>query len=121
MFNSAQDPLTLLIELTPKMAKRRYRQSIYDAWDGLCGYCGEEATSLDHIVPRFKSGSSNRHNLMPSCQRCNCNKGSMDMEEWYVQQTYYCHNRHARIKNWMEQEQIDIHSYCVIDPHPHRS
>ena len=33
------------------MAKRRYRQSIYDAWDGLCGYCGEEATSLTTLFP----------------------------------------------------------------------
>mgnify|MGYP003119552272 FL=1 len=118
MFNDERDPLTLLLELTPKMAKRRYRQSIYDAWDGLCGYCGEEATSLDHIIPKFRSGSSNRNNLLPSCQRCNCNKASMDLEVWYPQQTFYCHNRHAKIKNWMDQEMIDIFSYCPIDPQP---
>jgi hypothetical protein len=42
MFNCEQDPLSLLLELTPKLAKRRYRQSIYESWDYKCGYCGEK-------------------------------------------------------------------------------
>jgi hypothetical protein len=113
MFNCEQDPLSLLIELTPKLAKKRYRQSIYEAWDHKCGYCGDEATSLDHIVPRFKSGSSNRNNLMPACRRCNSNKASLNMEDWYSQQHFYCPSRHTRIKAWMSQEPIEIFAYNV--------
>ena len=111
MFNCEQDPLSLLIEITPKLAKRRYRQSIYEAWDHCCGYCGEEATSLDHIVPRFKSGSNNRNNLVPACRRCNQNKASHDMKEWYQQQAYFCPDRLAKIVTWQEQEVIDIFVY----------
>ena len=74
MFNCERDPLTLLVELTPKLAKRRYRQSIYEAWDYCCGYCNEPATSLDHIIPKFSSGSSYRNNLIPACRSCNANK-----------------------------------------------
>lgn len=111
MFNCEQDPLSLLIEITPKLAKRRYRQSIYEAWDHCCGYCGEEATSLDHIVPRFKSGSNNRNNLVPACRRCNQNKASHDMKEWYQQQAYFCPERLAKIVTWQEQEVIDIFVY----------
>lgn len=111
MFNCEQDPLSLLIEITPKLAKRRYRQSIYEAWDHCCGYCGEEATSLDHIVPRFKSGSNNRNNLVPACRRCNQNKASHDMKEWYQQQAYFCPERLAKIITWQEQEVIDIFVY----------
>ena len=111
MFNSEQDPLSLLIEITPKLAKKRYRQSIYEAWDHCCGYCGDKATSLDHIVPRFKSGSNNRNNLVPACRRCNQNKASHDMKEWYQQQAYFCPERLAKIVTWQEQEVIDIFVY----------
>ena len=111
MFNCEQDPLALLIELTPKLAKRRFRQSIYEAWDSKCGYCEEPATSLDHIVPRFKSGSSNRNNLVPACRRCNANKASSIMEEWYREQEFFNKIRLQRIKCWMEQEIIDLHAY----------
>lgn len=113
MFNSEQDPLALLIELTPKLAKKRYRQSIYEAWDCKCGYCGDKATSLDHIIPRFRSGSSNRHNLIPACRRCNTNKASAKMEEWYVQQSFYSEENFKRIKTWMSQDVIDIFVYNV--------
>ena len=111
MFNCEQDPLSLLIELTPKLAKRRYRQSIYEAWNCKCGYCGEEATSLDHIVPRFKSGSSNRNNLIPACRRCNTNKASAKMEDWYRQQEYFSEEQLKRIQAWMLQDVIDIFVY----------
>jgi hypothetical protein len=113
MFNCEQDPLSLLIELTPKLAKKRYRQSIYEAWDCKCGYCGEEATSLDHIIPRFRSGSSNRNNLLPACRRCNTNKASAKMEEWYRQQYYFTEERMLQIQAWMSQGVIDIFSYNI--------
>ena len=103
MFNCEQEPLALLIELTPKLAKKRYRQSIYEAWDCKCGYCGDDATSLDHIVPRFKSGTSNRNNLVPACRRCNSNKASAKMEEWYEQQEFFTQARMDKIKAWMDQ------------------
>ncbi len=113
MFNCEQDPLSLLLELTPKLAKRRYRQSIYEAWNCKCGYCGNEATSLDHIIPRFRSGSSNRNNLLPACQRCNNQKGSEKMEEWYIQQSCFCEQKLTRIKSWMAQGSIDIFAYNI--------
>lgn len=111
MFNCEQDPLSLLIEITPKLAKKRYRQSIYEAWDHCCGYCGDKATSLDHIIPRFKSGSSNRNNLVPACRRCNQNKASASMEEWYRQQEFFCPDRLNKLIAWKEQEVIDIFVY----------
>jgi 5-methylcytosine-specific restriction endonuclease McrA len=119
MFNSEQDPLSLLIEITPKLAKKRYRQSIYEAWDYCCAYCEEPATSLDHIVPRFKSGSSNRHNLIPACRRCNTNKASQKMEEWYLQQDFFNEARFSRIKSWHTQEPIDACTYNVHTASPY--
>ena len=111
MFSCEHEPLALLLELTPKLAKKRFRQAIYDSWDCRCGYCGDEATSLDHIIPRFKSGSSNRNNLVPACRRCNSNKASMKMEEWYQQQEFFDQIQMEKIENWMRQEVIDIFQY----------
>ena len=51
MFNCENEPLALLVELTPKLAKKRYRESIYEAWEHKCGYCSAPATCLDNIIP----------------------------------------------------------------------
>ena len=111
MINCEQDPLYLLLELTPKLAKRRYRESIYEAWNCECGYCGNKATSLDHIIPRFRSGSSNRNNLLPACQKCNSNKGSAKMEAWYATQSFYSEIRMAKIQRWINKEMLDLFQY----------
>lgn len=111
MFATENDPLALLVEITPKLAKKRFREEIYKSWDHCCGYCGEPATSLDHIVPRFKSGSSNRNNLLPSCQRCNSNKGSLDMREWYSKQKFFSQEKLNKIQEWIEKEVIDLFQY----------
>ena len=104
MFNNEKDPLTLLIELTPKRAKRRFRESIYHAWDHKCAYCGQPATSLDHIIPRFKSGSSNRNNLIPACRTCNQTKASLNMEEWYKIQKFFDEERLLKIQEWVKKD-----------------
>jgi 5-methylcytosine-specific restriction endonuclease McrA len=107
MFNCEQEPIALLLELSPKLAKKRYRESIYQAWDHRCGYCEEPATSLDHIIPRFKSGSSNRNNLIPACRKCNASKASSKMEEWFLAQEFFSEQKLCRINNWVNQNQID--------------
>jgi hypothetical protein len=113
MFCSEHEPLALLLELTPKLAKKRFRQAIYEAWNHQCGYCGAEATSLDHIVPRFKSGSSNRHNLLPCCRRCNESKASSKMEEWYSKQDFFTQAKMDNIHAWVSREAIDLFVYQV--------
>ena len=115
MFCNEHEPLALLVELTPKLAKKRFRESIYQAWDYKCGYCEADATSLDHIIPRFKSGCSNRHNLIPACSKCNANKASSDMETWYEQQAFFTQAKLDRIKSWMEPANL-----TVIDLQAHR-
>jgi hypothetical protein len=108
MFCNEHEPLALLVEITPKLAKKKFRESIYEDWDYKCGYCGDKATSLDHIIPRFKSGSSNRNNLIPCCRRCNTNKASSPMETWYKQQDFFSQAKMERINSWMSQNIEDI-------------
>lgn len=114
MFASEHEPLAYLVELTPKLAKKRFREDIYRAWNYKCGYCQEEATSLDHIVPRFKSGFSCRHNLVPCCRRCNQNKASSEMESWYRKQFYFSEEKLSKIKDWMTAEIIDLSEFFLF-------
>ena len=111
MFNCENEPLALLVELTPKLAKKRYRESIYEAWEHKCGYCSAPATSLDHIIPKFSSGSSYRNNLIPACRSCNANKASLKMEEWYKQQTFFDEIKLEKIKKWTSEEVSDLLEY----------
>jgi hypothetical protein len=108
MYCNEHEPLALLVELTPKLAKKKFRESIYEAWDYKCGYCSDKATSLDHIVPRFKSGSSNRNNLLPCCRKCNSNKGSEDMRSWFEKQEFFSIENLDRIEAWFQQKTIFI-------------
>ena len=54
MFKTEHEPLALLVELTPRLAKRRFREEIYKDWEHKCAYCGDAATSLDHVIPKFQ-------------------------------------------------------------------
>jgi HNH endonuclease len=114
MFADEHAPLALLVEITPRLAKKRFREDIYKSWEYSCAYCGECATSLDHIVPRFKSGSSNRNNLVPACRRCNSNKASNDVEEWYEQQDFFTQARMEKIKSWMSQDIMDLFKDFIV-------
>lgn len=115
MFKTENEPLALLVEITPRLAKKRFRQSIYEAWNHLCAYCGKPATSLDHIIPKFKSGSSNRYNLVPACRCCNHHKASMEMEEWYRQQDFFTEQRLENIINWTKDDKIESISEVPLD------
>ena len=116
MFNCEREPLALLIELTPKLAKRRYRESIYEAWNHCCGYCNEPATSLDHIIPKFKSGSSHRNNLIPACRSCNKNKASLKMEDWYLSQKFFSEDQLFKINKWINQDMTSSLGYTSYLP-----
>ena len=115
MFKTENEPLALLVELTPRLAKKRFRQSIYEAWDHNCAYCNSPATSLDHVIPKYRSGSSNRNNLVPACRSCNHHKGSMDMEEWYKNQDCFTEERFKAIINWTEGDKIEFISENSLD------
>jgi 5-methylcytosine-specific restriction endonuclease McrA len=41
-----------------------------------CGYCGAQATTIDHVVPRSRGGDWSWLNTVAACQRCNERKGN---------------------------------------------
>ena len=41
-----------------------------------CYYCGSDnATHVDHIIPKAKGGGDEMHNLVAACATCNQSKG----------------------------------------------
>ena len=48
---------------------------------GTCGYCGEKASTLDHVVPRSRGGRHVWENIVACCMRCNGHKGNALVEE----------------------------------------
>lgn len=49
--------------------------------DGRCGYCGTQATTVDHITPRSRGGRNTWKNTVAACGPCNQRKGDRSPAE----------------------------------------
>lgn len=57
------------------------RYNIYRRDDHKCVYCGEKDNlTLDHVIPKCKSGPNSWKNLVTCCGDCNVKKGDKDLE-----------------------------------------
>lgn len=50
------------------------------AWQ--CAYCGDRATTADHVIPHSQGGASTPDNLVAACRRCNTSKGARTLTAW---------------------------------------
>ena len=113
MINCEQDLLVNLIELSPRNARRKFRQSIFESWEWKCAYCDKDldvkSATIDHIVPKFKGGHNVKSNMICSCSKCNRSKGSVLLEDWYnPSNSYYSEERFGKIKHWIEDNSAPI-------------
>jgi hypothetical protein len=60
--------------------KRYSKRGVLERDSYLCGYCGNDATTVDHIVPRCDGGISTWLNVVAACQKCNQKKGGRTPE-----------------------------------------
>ena len=106
----AEDWADLMFDLeclSKGAAKRKFRKSIKYGWGGLCAYCRcERATTLDHLKPKSRGGSSLRSNLIPACQSCNHSKGSLNWLEWFQHQKFYNSVAQELIEDWMSNKRF---------------
>lgn len=94
--------------VSSRQTKKRFRRSIYEAWDSRCAYCGEVAKSLDHVTPRHKGGLTVIENLVPACLTCNGRKGAENWVVWYRKQEFYSVERETLIWLWINQHESTI-------------
>lgn len=113
MFHCESDLLANLVVLSPKLARKQFRESIFEDWDWKCAYCDRELTlrdaTIDHIVPKHKGGHSTRNNLACACNSCNKDKGSKQVFDYMCpEHTHYSEQRVDRIRQWMEQKPCSL-------------
>ena len=93
--------------LSKQVAKRKFRKSIKYGWGGLCAYCRcNRATTLDHLKPKSRGGSSLRSNLIPACQSCNHSKGSQHWLVWFQAQHFYNEVAKELIDEWISNKRF---------------
>ena len=124
MYHCEQDLLAQLIALSPKNARRQFREHIFAAWEWKCAYCDKKlddlTATIDHIIPKFKGGHNVKSNMCCCCSSCNKEKGSTYLEEWYTPEVdFYCKERFVKIKNWMEQKPSSIKLLSADKVHPY--
>jgi 5-methylcytosine-specific restriction endonuclease McrA len=55
---------------------RKRRALILKMHDYLCVYCGDEADTVDHLIPMSKGGTDHPENLVAACRNCNFGFGN---------------------------------------------
>lgn len=58
---------------------QRVRARVLARDNHTCGYCGNDATTVDHITARANGGTDEESNLIACCTRCNSQKGARVM------------------------------------------
>jgi len=54
---------------------RSIRERILRRDGYICQYCGQEANTVDHVIPRKLGGLDTDDNLLSACSKCNYSKG----------------------------------------------
>ena len=121
MYHCEQDLLTQLIVLSPKNARREFRQRIFEEWNWKCAYCDKHLTestaTIDHIVPKYSGGHNTKSNMCCCCSTCNKDKATTPLGEWYVSSyIHYSETRLDKIKSWMEHNSLKLLSTDKTTP-----
>jgi 5-methylcytosine-specific restriction endonuclease McrA len=57
-------------------------RELFDEYEGRCAYCGDPATTIDHVVPISKGGAHSKENVVPACKPCNSSKNAKPLLVW---------------------------------------
>ncbi|WP_175987058.1 HNH endonuclease [Bacillus sp. Marseille-Q1617] len=73
--------------VNPKLIRKyfdreTFRKLVFRRYGNCCIYCEDEATTIDHVIPKSQGGISSFANCVPACSQCNEAKGSMNVEEF---------------------------------------
>ena len=64
---------------------RAGRHIVADSYpERLCVYCGQPATSRDHVLPLSHGGLHTQENMVPACRRCNGMKRDLLPHEFFA-------------------------------------
>jgi hypothetical protein len=96
--------------------RRRYREAVtpglssgelralarrYIETGAVCAYCPAPATTVDHVFPMSRGGTSHEGNIVPCCKSCNSSKADLLLIEWRMGKP---HGRTWMDRPWMDAE-----------------
>jgi 5-methylcytosine-specific restriction endonuclease McrA len=73
--------LTKFVRIPYRHSVPLSRRAIFARDGGRCVYCGNAATSIDHVIPRSRGGGHNWENVVAACHRCNHAKADKPLKE----------------------------------------
>jgi hypothetical protein len=71
---------------------RDYRKAALKRDHYTCLWCGQPATTVDHIVPSSKGGSDLPRNLLASCKECNTIRGNRSAFSYLMEKANFVPN-----------------------------
>ncbi|WP_150462034.1 HNH endonuclease [Nesterenkonia ebinurensis] len=78
-------PAVILLHQYVRVVRRRpsapSRRGILRRDQRQCGYCGKQAATVDHVIPKSRGGDSSWGNLVACCGPCNVRKGDKTLEQ----------------------------------------
>jgi 5-methylcytosine-specific restriction endonuclease McrA len=95
---------------------RELRKAILKRDDYTCAYCGQTATTVDHIIPISKGGVDHESNLTSACATCNYGKKDRDAKT-FLEKKYA--ERFTKIKNkndFFAHDATRTHSLVALSP-----
>lgn len=107
VYERVSDYLHNMSALTRGEARRQWRQSIKDAWNNRCAYCGkppidDDSLTVDHVRPKSSGGEDKTSNCIPACRECNQDKSSQQWVAWFRLQPFYTIEAEWRIRQWLK-------------------
>jgi 5-methylcytosine-specific restriction endonuclease McrA len=57
------------------------RRAVFARDNHKCGYCGNHADSIDHVLPRSRGGKNVWENVIAACRACNLRKRDRTPDE----------------------------------------
>jgi len=106
VYERISDYLFNMSALTRREARQQWRQSIKDAWNNRCAYCGrppidDDSLTVDHVRPKSAGGEDRTTNCIPACRDCNQAKSSQEWVAWFRMQSFYTIEAEWRIRQWL--------------------
>ena len=95
---------------------RELRKAILKRDDNTCAYCGQEATTVDHIIPISKGGVDHETNLVAACTTCNYGKKDRDAKQFAEKKYAERYTKNKTKSKFFGEGMIRTHSLVALSP-----
>jgi 5-methylcytosine-specific restriction endonuclease McrA len=68
--------LTSFVKVPYRRSVPVTRRAVFGRDGHVCQYCGDQAESIDHVLPRSRGGHHSWDNVVACCRSCNMRKGN---------------------------------------------